>query len=208
MTRRLEAILRAPKFRNILRVSPARRGFNGARSSGNKLEFLRTSKSRLAPPPPCIRDRYASAASNRVAHLFQFHFITVFESRFTSRQPRETKRDAKFPRKDGASGDGMKIIVQVKFCIESRCRRAYFMLTQIIYNPKVACARDRGRVRDKIKICHFHTYFYTFYFSSRYTILISRNARARHRFLDRDIISSMKHRIEGESFRNRQQESA
>jgi len=25
-----------------------------------------------------VRDRYASAASNRVARLFQFHFITVF----------------------------------------------------------------------------------------------------------------------------------
>lgn len=74
MARRLEAILRAPKFRNILRVSPARRGFNGARSSGNKLEFLRTSKSRLAPPPPCIRDRYASAASGRTFIPISFYY--------------------------------------------------------------------------------------------------------------------------------------
>lgn len=121
-----------PKFRNILRVSPARRGFNGARSPRTNWNFYvwESAESRtppLPPPPPCIRDRYASAASKWVAHLFQFHFITVFESRGSL-----AKRTA--TRNSHETSDGTRRII----CLVSVLSRnlAYFVLKQIALNPR------------------------------------------------------------------------
>lgn len=91
-----------------------------------------TSESQLypaaIPPPPCIRDRYASAASKWVAHLYQFHFITVFESRGSL-----AKRTA--TRNSHETSDGTRRII----CLVSVLSRnlAYFVLKQIALNPEM-----------------------------------------------------------------------
>lgn len=69
------------KFHNISRISPVRRGFNGVRCSGNKLEFLRLSPWYPAAVTLYTRSLRFRCFEPRVIHLFQFHFITGFESR-------------------------------------------------------------------------------------------------------------------------------
>lgn len=111
-----------PKFRDILRVSPARRGFNGVRCSGNKLEFLRL---RISGTPAAAtlytRSLRFRGFSNRIIYLFLFHFLSqVFESRFTSRrQPRETNRDVEFSRKDERRAMGRERLSVYSRSIES-----------------------------------------------------------------------------------------
>lgn len=121
-----------PKFRNILRVSPARRGFNGARRSlENKLEFLRLRVSCTPsppPPPPCV---YAIVTLPRLrngSHIYtNFILLPSSESRGSL-----AKRTA--TRNSHETSDGTRRII----CLVSVLSRnlAYFVLKQIALNPR------------------------------------------------------------------------
>lgn len=139
MARCLEPILRSPllpplpKFRNILRVSPARRGFNGVRCSGNKLEFLRLRVSGTLPSRDLV---YAivTLPQLRTGSYIYFNFILL---QCSNRALHHAAASRNEPRRWNSQGRTRRDEKDYLFTLEALSRNlAYFILKPGLLNPE------------------------------------------------------------------------